>query len=154
MKKDEIRIVAALKSWIKNTEDGFSEEESYNLLRKLIEERSSTLKRRPTLIKFGPDNLPDHQTCYYCNLADEKVEAGGLWHCPNFTCTGPGGHSHRRTLKSYKEDVDGKHTIDIEDWMEEAKKKIKTLEDSPIKEAVAAGIKAFIIKITSTKMGL
>lgn len=38
-----------------------------------------------------PLALKPYQRCYYCKVEDARVEGGGLWHCPNDACTGPGG---------------------------------------------------------------
>lgn len=35
-----------------------------------------------------------------------------MWHCPNALCTGPGGAWFRRTLDSFQEAADGRHTVD------------------------------------------
>lgn len=51
-------------------------------------------------------------TCYYCKLKHPKVEAAGIFHCPNKLCTGPGAAYFRRTLQSYKENSDGTHFVD------------------------------------------
>ena len=153
-KKEYHRLVSAMKYWINNTEDGFHDETSYNELRDLIDKRKGSLKRRPSTIKFGPDYLPDHYTCYYCKLADEKVEAGGIWYCPNFTCSGPGAHTHRRKLSSYKENEDGTHTVDDEEWISEAENLLETMKEIPLKEAIKAGIKRLKVQITGSKMGL
>ena len=42
----------------------------------------------------------DPLTCFYCDLNDPKVEAGGLWHCPNRFCQGPGAF-YARTQDGY-----------------------------------------------------
>lgn len=57
-------------------------------------------------------------TCFYCGLEHPRVEAGGLYFCPNTMCPGPGGHSHRAKLASYKEESWPKsgHTVDEEEW--------------------------------------
>lgn len=44
-----------------------------------------------------------HLTCHYCNLTHKKVEAGGIRHCPNVLCRGPGAGYWRSKLKSYKD---------------------------------------------------
>ncbi len=49
--------------------------------------------------------------CFYCACHDDKVEAGGMWHCPNPRCGGPGVAWFNRKLKSYK-DLGGSYTID------------------------------------------
>jgi len=58
------------------------------------------------------------ETCYYCGLEHSEVEAGGIWFCPNFMCTGPGGCSHRAKLASYRQQYRPKtcHTVDEEEW--------------------------------------
>jgi hypothetical protein len=154
MEKEEIKLIAALKFWVKNTQDGFEEEASYKEMMKLIEDRKRSLKRVPFNVKFGPKNLADHYTCYYCGLADKHVEAGGMWWCPNFTCTGPGAHTHRRKLKSYVENADSTHSVDNVEWSKVSMEMMESLEDSPLKEAVEAGIKRMQTNITGTKFGL
>ena len=44
----------------------------------------------------------DTHDCYYCGCHDTKVEAGGMWHCPNPHCTGCGVAWFCSKLKSYK----------------------------------------------------
>jgi hypothetical protein len=105
-------------------------------------------------IKFGPTDLANHYTCYYCGLADKNVEAGGVWYCPNFGCSGPGGHSHRRTLKSYKEISSGKHTVDYVEWRDETLKKSATAISQHLKEAMLSSAKKMNVRITSEKLGL
>lgn len=51
----------------------------------------------------------DKQTdsrCYYCHSDSEKVEAGGIYYCPNVFCTGPGNFSGR-TRAGYQTENDG-----------------------------------------------
>lgn len=61
-----------------------------------------------------------HIVCYYCGLEDSKVEAGGLWHCPNTLCKGPGNQYFLRSLKSFKELGDGYCQFDTKEWIKEA----------------------------------
>lgn len=56
--------------------------------------------------------------CYYCGLVHAKVEAGGVYYCPNRLCIGPGAWSHRKGLKSYQELTDGGYTVDPQDVLE------------------------------------
>jgi hypothetical protein len=77
-----------------------------------------------------------------------------MWHCPNFTCSGPGAHYHRTQLKSYKENDDRTHSVDYEEWGKIAEEKLEEMEESPLKDAVKAGIKKLKVQITSHKMGL
>jgi hypothetical protein len=57
-------------------------------------------------------------TCYYCGLTHERVEARGVYHCPNVLCTGCGAATWRRWLPSYR-DVSGtmSHTVDDEEMV-------------------------------------
>jgi hypothetical protein len=51
-------------------------------------------------------------TCYYCKWKSNRVEAGGIYYCPNAYCPGPGGAWFRYTLNSYKEDKHcNRHTV-------------------------------------------
>lgn len=58
-------------------------------------------------------------TCFSCGLFHEKVEAQGIWYCPNALCMGCGGGWFRQTLKSYKEldDASRDHTVDHDEWL-------------------------------------
>lgn len=105
-------------------------------------------------VKFGPTNLENHYTCYYCNLASKQVEAGGVWYCPNFGCSGPGGHSHRRQLKSYKEVSGGKHTVDYQEWRDECLIRASKIQDEYIRKAIEHSAKQMETKMLSEKFGL
>lgn len=49
------------------------------------------------------DYNADHYTCRYCQYRSTSVEAGGIWHCPNVLCSGPGATGWRSAnLKSFK----------------------------------------------------
>ena len=54
-------------------------------------------------------------TCHYCHLTHPKVEAGGVWYCPNPLCTGPGAAYFRAKLKSYHEEAHGRHSVDSDE---------------------------------------
>lgn len=54
--------------------------------------------------------------CRGCLLYDNKVEAGGIYYCPNPHCPSAGGAWFRRKLKSYKENPDGTHSVDEKEW--------------------------------------
>lgn len=56
-------------------------------------------------------------TCYYCGYFDKRVEASGIWHCPNPVCQGPGADWFRRKLDSY-EDLGGKCSINVNELLE------------------------------------
>ena len=154
MSTSQNEIIEAVKAWVEATKDGYRDNETYQNLVDLIEDRESELEKRKLKVKFGPTDLPDHFTCFYCGLADTKVEAGGIWWCPNFTCEGPGGHSHRRNLKSYVEHPDGTHTVDPKEWASAAEEKVCSMEESPIKEATVDGLQKLRTFLASKKFGL
>jgi len=57
------------------------------------------------------------EKCGFCKIKHKKVEAGGLWYCPNALCNGPGGQWFRRTLSSYEEDeYESTHIVDEKEW--------------------------------------
>lgn len=74
--------------------------------------------RGPWEFEFHPKNKGKKcgvWDCFYCGLRDGKVEAGGIWYCPNGHCPGPGGAWFRAKLKSYRDDGSG-HTVDGDEW--------------------------------------
>ena len=85
-------------------------------------------------LKFGDPNLENHYKCYYCWLSHKKVEAGGIWGCPNKACTGPGNAYFRSQLKSYETSGDG-HTVDIEEWAMVVTDLLSGIEDPDIYKA-------------------
>lgn len=50
--------------------------------------------------------------CFSCGIESNKLEASGMWHCPNPRCTGSGAAWFRRNLKSFKEVGAFNHTVD------------------------------------------
>lgn len=82
----------------------------------------------------------DHTICYYCQLHDPRVEAGGLWHCPNPACPGPGAQYWRsQNLESYR-DLGGNdgYTVDAGEMIAKA----RTILDSGCCEpAIATAIR-------------
>lgn len=52
------------------------------------------------------------ETCGACGLTHRKVEAQGIWYCPNAVCKGAGATWFRCSLKSYKDNRDGTHSVD------------------------------------------
>jgi len=59
--------------------------------------------------------MKSHKKCISCGLEDNKVEAGGIWHCPNPRCTVSGAAWFRSKLKSFKE-IGNRHTVDENEW--------------------------------------
>ena len=50
----------------------------------------------------------DIYRCISCGIQDARVEAGGIWHCPNPLCTVSGASNARRTFGFHAtEDSDG-----------------------------------------------
>lgn len=78
----------------------------------------------------------DSYTCYYCEIKHKRVEAGGLWHCPNFFCHGPGAAYFRSDMKSYEKTYGGmgEHTVDETEWAIESIEKLK--EDAEMKNLI------------------
>jgi hypothetical protein len=66
--------------------------------------------------------------CFYCDLESEKVEAQGIFYCPNALCNGPGASWFRCKLKSYKENPDGTESVDEEERLQEGKKYMENSE--------------------------
>lgn len=67
------------------------------------------------------DNTINGRECYYCGLVHKGNEAGGMWHCKNLLCKGPGAAWFRSTLESYK-DNGLNHSVDENEWIYKAKK--------------------------------
>lgn len=59
-----------------------------------------------------------NETCFSCLLSHEKVEARGIWYCPNALCRGVGGTWFRKTLDSYKELSNYNYRVDENEWLE------------------------------------
>jgi hypothetical protein len=88
-------------------------------------------------------------TCYYCALRHPKVEAGGVWHCPNFACSGPGGATHRMKLKSCTDVGDNRHSVDEQEWHDAA---VEYANNLPFREReLAERIMADAAKIISVR---
>lgn len=62
--------------------------------------------------------IPRVSVCVYCGLHHKLVEAGGVHHCPNPCCLGPGQSYQRSRLESYKKVDAWKHTIDLDELFE------------------------------------
>jgi len=63
-------------------------------------------------------NKEKPDTCFSCGIKNKRVEAQGIWYCPNALCQGCGGAWFRATLESYKECCgNGRHTVDEVEWL-------------------------------------
>lgn len=78
-----------------------------------------------TFRNMNPDYVKENKesfTCFSCGLFHEKVEARGMWHCPNSLCRGSGGAWFRQRLDSYKELYpNGSHTINHAEWLKKGR---------------------------------
>lgn len=63
------------------------------------------------------EDIKNH-TCFSCGLVHERVEAQGIWNCPNALCVGSGAAWFRKTLKSYKYNYRGEDTINENEWLD------------------------------------
>lgn len=63
--------------------------------------------------------MTDHDPyqCITCGLVHRKVEAGGIYYCPNPLCRVCGAAWFRASLPSMKENSNGTHTVDAEEWV-------------------------------------
>ncbi len=62
--------------------------------------------------KLRKKTLTKTHECCSCGLKHQKVECQGMWYCPNALCSGPGGAWFRKTLKSYRDILNSRHTVD------------------------------------------
>jgi hypothetical protein len=53
---------------------------------------------------YDVENYKSAIHCFYCGCYDEKVEAGGIYYCPNPNCSGPGIRWFYETLNSFKDE--------------------------------------------------
>ena len=86
--------------------------------------------------KVGNPDLEEIYVCHYCGLSHLKVEAGGVWHCPNITCSGPGNCYFASKLKSAKKISSGGIEIDVLELLEVAKARSLEEKDFDIVKAL------------------
>lgn len=82
----------------------------------------------------------DTNTCFACNLQDNLVEAGGIYHCPNPLCTGCGATYWKVENLKCKEFADGYEMLDS--LQEYRRKALETIDKMPY--ALGAKIMALI----------
>jgi hypothetical protein len=83
--------------------------------------------------------LPKHYTCHYCDLTHKRVEAGGMWFCPNPACVGPGAAYWRsQHLKSYRDKGD-QYTVDPKEMYHRGLEEALKLDET--EPAIAAAIR-------------
>jgi ribosomal protein L37AE/L43A len=102
--------------------------------------------------KYGNPDLDDHYCCYYCGLSDKKVEAGGMWCCPNIACHGPGNSYYRSKLPSTI-NRDGAQEVDDWEWMESVEKNKESLSPS-IQVAVTSSLIKIRIRLLGESFGI
>ena len=68
------------------------------------------------------------ETCRYCGVSDRRVEASGMWYCPNVLCTSPGTLWFRSTLPSYKDLGNHEYSVNREELDTLGKEYLKTKE--------------------------
>jgi hypothetical protein len=64
-------------------------------------------------------------TCRYCKVFHPKVEAGGMWYCPNPACRGCGAAWFKRTLDSYEDQPYNEYSFDEDECDRKAVEYIK-----------------------------
>ena len=82
------------------------------------------------------------EKCFSCNLPSPKLEAKGIWYCPNALCSGTGAGWFRYKLDSFVDSpTSHTHSIDENEWYEkgsmheeERKKSKERREEIPSKE--------------------
>lgn len=83
-----------------------------------------------------PELRRKSHTCFFCGLYGERVEAGGIYFCPNPICPGPGGAWFRRKCKSYQEEEGGRHSVDTRELAEVGEWLLGGLPKGPERDAV------------------
>lgn len=96
--------------------------------------------------------FPASRTCYYCLLEDERVEAGGVYYCPNVLCTGPGPLGFRSRLKSFANIDDSTYTLDTNELVAAARVHAESLpaEDHALAAHILASIPQWLKQPTGT----
>lgn len=72
--------------------------------------------RRSTLDDEPVKPMHEFQVCRSCGFHHEKVEAGGVYHCPNLLCSSSGAAIHRMKVPSYTPEG-STHSIDELEWI-------------------------------------
>jgi len=94
-----------------------------------------------------------HLVCGACGLYHRAVEAGGIWHCPNPLCPGPGAAYFRSKLDSFRKVENFKHEVDIEEWIPKAEARVKEIDDADITAAFLRCRRYWLGEIPSPKSG-
>lgn len=78
----------------------------------------------------------DIHTCRVCRLYHARVEAAGIYHCPNTLCEGPGATHVRYKLKSFREVDSQSHIVDYIEWVIFALQQLSTEQDVMIRNKI------------------
>lgn len=104
--------------------------------------------------RFGDPELPSHCLCYSCGLSHPKVEAGGLWYCPNPGCRN--AHWFTAKLPSRRDDGPMSYTVDMEEWLEATRHYMLTPPewDTGLRDALQTSQKRMEIKLAGERLGI
>lgn len=78
-----------------------------------------------------------HEVCYDCKLADESVETGGIWYCPNPFCGMSGATNWKTKNLNVRRTGDGYELLNNEGWLEKGLAKVGTFPDELRKKIMA-----------------
>lgn len=93
-------------------------------------------------------NVHEAETCMSCGITHKKVEARGIYECPNPLCTVSGASWFRMTLDSYEEDAPRmSHTIDSWELLAKGILYLKDCEDKTIQVVGLQSAKKLIDEI-------
>jgi hypothetical protein len=67
--------------------------------------------------------------CISCGIVDEKVECGGIYHCPNPFCTASGSTYWKTKNLNVKEDSSGITLLNYDGWLEKGMKVINEMSE-------------------------
>lgn len=65
--------------------------------------------------------MNEDEECFSCGIIHPKVEAKGIWHCPNALCRGCGAAWFRNELNSFIDNKDGTHSVCEDEWKKKGK---------------------------------
>jgi hypothetical protein len=80
-------------------------------------------------------SIRDLAECIGCGLKSDKVEAAGIYYCPNPLCRASGGAWFRRKLTSYQEISPENHSVDLEEWLFKGWEEVQKTSDRALLKA-------------------
>jgi hypothetical protein len=69
----------------------------------------------------------DINKCFSCGLVDSKIEAGGIYHCPNPFCHGCGATCWKTQNLTVSKTKDGIEITDMKEWLDKATAEINKM---------------------------